>query len=100
MSLFTLIGKWNDWTPSLIYIRDSNLYTLQFLLQRILRDVEFIKSIAQDMPNSIISSSMQKLPTESMKFALVVIAAGPMIIAFPFFQKYFASGLTIGAVKG
>jgi putative aldouronate transport system permease protein len=97
ISLMALIGKWNDWYTSLIYIRDTELYTLQYLLQRILREVDFINTMARDMPNIPTDSN---LPTESMRFAMCIISAGPMLLAFPFFQKYFAKGLTVGAVKG
>lgn len=99
MGLFGLIDRWNTWFTSLIYIRDQKLYTLQYLLQRILMDVEFVKVMTQNMPANI-DLEVVKLPSESMKYAMLIIAAGPMLIAFPFFQKYFASGLTIGAVKG
>ena len=99
MALMTLLAKWNDWYTSLIYIRDTELYTLQYLLQRTLREVEFINSMIQDVPSGYAGAG-QVLPAESMRFAMVIIATGPMLLVFPFFQKYFAKGLTIGAVKG
>ena len=100
-----LVGKWNDWNTSLIYIRSGNLYTLQYLLQRILNETEFLKSLMQNselaaMASMVGADSVNSLPAETLKYALCVIAAGPMLVVFPFFQKYFASGLTIGAVKG
>ena len=100
IAVFTLLNKWNDWFTSLIYIRDSQLYTLQFLLQRILREAEFVKNIANDMPTLVNVQTSNDIPTESMRFAMCIIAAGPMLVVFPFFQKYFTRGLTIGAVKG
>lgn len=99
MALMTLLAKWNDWYTSLIYIRDTELYTLQYLLQRILREVEFINNMLQDATTGNISTG-QALPAESMRFAMAIVATGPMLLVFPFFQKYFAKGLTIGAVKG
>ncbi len=102
IGFLTLVGKWNDWNTSLIYIRDQNLYTLQYLLKRILDEVDFIK----DMNNGtgataqITQLQMIDLPAETLRYAMCVVAAGPMLVVFPFFQKYFASGLTIGAVKG
>ncbi len=100
MALLTLLAKWNDWFTSLIYIRDTELYTLQYLLQRILREAEFINSMAQNMPSGYAGDMTRSLPAESLRFAMVIIATGPMLMVFPFFQKYFARGLTIGAVKG
>lgn len=96
VGLLTLLAKWNNWQTSLIYIRDPKLYSLQYLLQRILNEVEFIKQMAE----SGADTSMMEVPTEGIRFAMAVLAAGPMLIVFPFFQKYFAKGLTVGAVKG
>lgn len=97
-----LVGRWNNWTTSYVYMRDTELYTLQYLLQRVLNEIEFIKSMtSQDSSVAAnIDFSNYKLPAESMKYALCVIAAGPMLVIFPFFQKYFAKGLVIGSVKG
>ena len=107
LGFMTLVGKWNDYTTSMIYISDSSLYTLQYLLQRILTEIEFIKSMLSGtgMTNASgatasVNVSGMTLPAETMKYAMCVIAAGPMLFVFPFFQKYFSQGLTIGAVKG
>ena len=100
VSLMMLLAKWNDWNTSLIYARDARLYTLQFLLQRILRETEFLNSVSQNIPIGFDITETSNAPFEGMRFAMCVIAAGPMLIIFPFFQKYFAGGLTIGAVKG
>ena len=98
IGFMTLIARWNDWNTSLLYIRDTKLYSLQYLLQRILREAEYVKSIQTTGASDLISSD--SLPTESMRYAMAVVAAGPMLIIFPFFQKYFAKGLTVGSVKG
>lgn len=101
IGLMVLLAKWGDWYTSLLYIKDQRLYTLQYLLQKVLREAEFIKQMAQEMPIGVsITSSTDGAPTETMKFALCIIAAGPMLVVFPFFQKYFAKGFTVGAVKG
>ncbi len=99
LSLFGLIDRWNDWFTTLIYVRDTRLYTLQFLLQRILREAQFLRAIATELPLGM-DIGQHDLPTESLRFAMLIIAAGPMLVVFPFFQKHFAKGLTIGAVKG
>ena len=95
----TLVGKWNDYTTSMIYIRDENLYTLQYLLQRLMDEAEFLKNLSQTAMGNV-TMGVSDMPSESLKFALCVVAAGPMLVVFPFFQKYFSQGLTIGAVKG
>ena len=99
VTLLQLLDRWNSWMPSLIYITDPKYYTLQYLLQRMLREAEFIKNMAMD---GLIIGNMdnQKVPGESARFAMCLIATGPMLIVFPFFQKYFTKGLTVGAVKG
>jgi putative aldouronate transport system permease protein len=94
-----MVGKWNDWGTSLIYIRTHKLYTLQYLLQRILNEADFLNGLIEN-PIPGINVNQMKRPTETLRYAMCVIAAGPMLIAFPFFQKYFSKGLTIGAVKG
>ena len=89
---------------SLIYIRDSELYSTQFLLQRILREAQFIKEMnsagSTFNMGTISTSSVSNTPVETIRYALVIVAAGPMLVIFPFFQKYFAKGLTLGSVKG
>ena len=98
VGFLTLVGNWNNWYTSLIYIRDSKLFSLQYLLQEILNNAKMIQEMSKKAVT--IHGGMSNVPTESMKYALCVIAAGPMLLAFPFFQKYFVKGTTIGAVKG
>jgi len=101
LGFMMIVVKWNDWFTSLVYIRSHNLYTLQFLLQRVLNQAAFVNAMITNPPAGISVQDFQtSLPLETLKFALCVIAAGPMLIIFPFFQKYFATGLTIGAIKG
>ena len=100
IGFMTLVAKWNDYTTSMIYIRDEKLYTLQYLLQRLMDEASFLKSLSEKaymMGN--VQVDIQAMPSETLKYALCIIAAGPMLVVFPFFQKYFAQGLTIGGVK-
>lgn len=101
LSFMTLVGKWNNYTTSMIYIRNENLYTLQYLLQRMMQEAEFLKGLANNpMLSGGVTIDTDTLPAETLKYAMCVIAAGPMLVVFPFFQKYFAQGLTVGSVKG
>lgn len=100
ISLICLLDRWNNWNTSLLYIQDQKLYTLQYLLQRILREADYIRSMAKEDPMGVMSGQAMQIPMETMMFAMCVVAAGPMLLVFPFFQKYFARGLTVGAVKG
>ncbi len=97
VSLLILLGKWNDWYTTLIYISDNKLYSLQYLLQKILRETEFLQEMSKT--EQIVDIANVEKPVEGMRFAMAIIAAGPMLFIFPFFQKYFTQGLTIGAVK-
>lgn len=97
VALFTFLGKWNDWNTALIYIENQKLYSLQYLLQKIMTDLDMLKQLQQmgaGMANNM------DVPSESMRMAMAVIAAGPALVVFPFFQKYFVKGLTVGSVKG
>ncbi len=101
VALFMLLVKWNDWNTALIYIRDNRMYSLQYLLQRILREAEFIKEMSQNSElGGINLNASESAQVETIRYAMVMVAAGPMLVIFPFFQKYFAKGLTVGAVKG
>ena len=97
IGFLTFIGKWNDWMTTDIYVRDMNLYSLQYLLQRLLDEVEYAQQLASE---GVVGMDTLDVPSESFRFAMATVAMGPMIFVFPFFQKYFAKGLTLGAVKG
>ncbi len=91
-----LVAKWNDWYTALLYITNPDLYSLQYLLQKILKEAEFLKQLAE--AGALIGGEV--FPSESYRYAMALIAAGPILLVFPFFQKYFAKGMTIGGVKG
>lgn len=97
ITLFYVLGYWNDWYNSLLYTTDGKYYTLQYLLMLILKNVEFLNSAtARAMSNT----QDIVVPTLNVRMAMCVLAAGPILVIFPFFQKYFVKGITIGAVKG
>ncbi len=99
IALFTLLGQWNQWYTSMLYIDDTKLYSLQYLLQKMMKDIELATSL-QNGNVAVVVDNNGSIPTESTRMAMVVVAAGPVMLAFPFFQKYFARGLTVGGVKG
>ncbi|MDF2921338.1 MAG: binding-protein-dependent transport system inner rane component [Paenibacillaceae bacterium] len=98
VGLLQLLGNWNSWFPALLYINKSDMYPLQYLLQTILRNMQELTRSMENKPAQIVESI--QVPTESMRMAMAVIAVGPMLFIFPFFQKYFVKGLTVGSVKG
>ena len=96
-----LVGKWNDWNTALLYIRKPELYSLQYLLQKILREAEYLKNLREtNAAAAALLGGEEALPAESMRYAMAMLAAGPMLIVFPFFQKYFSKGMVVGSIKG
>jgi len=98
VALFSMLVYWNDWYLPLIYIRDQNLYNVQFLLKSILENVQFLARMSTQV--SGVSSAVSDLPSETIRMSIAVVAVGPIVLAYPFFQRFFVKGLTIGAVKG
>ena len=98
LSLTTFLGKWNDWNTSMLYIDNQKLISLQYLLQRIMKNIEILQQ-SNNVDISMLMSASE-IPSESARMAMAVVAAGPALLIFPFFQKYFVRGLTVGSVKG
>ena len=98
IGLFYALSYWNEWYKCLLYI-DSNhgqYYTLQYLIQRILRQVNY----AASQPAEAVGLNSVSLPTYAYRMATIVVSTGPIILLYPFLQKYFVQGLTVGSVKG
>jgi len=98
ISLFTMLAYWNDWYLPLFFARSESLDTIQNYLRRVLENVQFLARMAGQMGS--ITVSVKDLPSETIRMAVAVVAIGPIVLAYPFFQRYFVKGLTIGAVKG
>ena len=97
IALFLALTYWNDFQSTLLYITDKSLYKLQYLLNKILADMEFINSGMADQIGANVDN--MEIPTENLRMAMCVVAAGPMMCIFPFFQKYFTKGISLGGVK-
>ena len=95
ISLFYALGYWNQWFNAMLYIDNSNLYPLQYLLMRMLRNADAMREMARTT-----GVSMGDIPTNSLRMATTVVAIGPVVLLYPYAQKYFTSGLTVGAIKG
>ncbi|QTH41878.1 carbohydrate ABC transporter permease [Cohnella sp. LGH] len=97
IALFSTLGYWNDWFNALLYIEDPSIVPLQSMLMRIENSMQFI---LQNSSNpSIGIGVLQSMPQDTSRMAMVVLATGPIVLAYPFFQRYFIQGLTVGAVK-
>ena len=99
IGLFNVVGRWTDWFTGVLYIENPNLVPLQTLLQKIQSSIEFIKQNAAvaGTPDGI--ELMRNLPQQNLRMACMIIIILPVLAAYPFFQRYFVSGLTIGSVK-
>ena len=96
MALSFFLGKWNDWMTSMLYINDRyDLISLQYLLQRIMLNMKLLET---ESAASYISAT--SLPAETARMAMMFVVAGPALVIFPFFQKYFVKGMVVGSVKG
>lgn len=99
IALFLSFGYWNDWYQSMLYIDSNNLLSLQALLNEILTNIQMLASMASQL-GAAAAEQIANMPRESARMAVVVVIVLPIACAYPFFQKYFISGLTVGAVKG
>lgn len=92
-----VLRYWNDWWLSMLFIENSRLNSLQYMLFALMSTIDELAKDAQ------VSGSMDagdNFPSESARMAMAVLAGGPMLFVFPFFQKYFVKGITLGALKG
>lgn len=93
MALMLGLGYWNDWTNSLYYITDENLYSIQAILNTIISNVQFLATNTE-------AASGMTLPSVGIRMAIAVIGIIPILCIYPFFQKYFVKGIVVGGVKG
>lgn len=95
IGLFTALTYWNDWYMCMLFIDKNDLMNLQYLLYQLMGSIKALREIASQTTVSVSS-----MPIESTKMALTVVATSPIILLYPFVQKYFVKGITLGAVKG
>ncbi|MFC4596679.1 carbohydrate ABC transporter permease [Cohnella hongkongensis] len=96
VGLFLALHYWNDWFSSAMYINSPEKYQLQFYLYNMINTADFLRNIGAG--TGIVLS--EGVPAESMKMAMAIVVTGPILLLYPFIQRYFVKGLTIGAVKG
>ena len=100
VALFQTLNYWNDWFLSLVFITENKNVNLQFLMYKTMLDIQFLTSNSQAMAEIAKQGGMLNIPTETIRMAMAVIGIGPIVFAYPFFQRYFVKGLTVGALKG
>lgn len=100
VGLFATFSFWNDWFRSLLYVDKKELYALQYVMMRALLNLQYLQQNMSNMTSEEAMLELAKLPSETLRMAMAVVSIGPIVLAYPFFQRYFISGLTVGAVKG
>lgn len=95
IGLFYALSYWNQWFNAMLYIDNSKLYPLQYLLMKMLRNMDAMKEMART-----VGMSVGEVPANSLRMATTVVVIGPIVLLYPYAQKYFTSGLTVGAIKG
>ena len=100
VTLWVSVGLWNNWMTTLYYITEPKLYSLQYVMMQIIKQSEAVNQIAFQTGGAVESSQQIQTSPESIQAAVLIIATAPIIIVYPFLQKYFIGGVTLGAVKG
>lgn len=98
VGLFIGIGYWNDWTNGLYYVTDAKLFSVQQLLNNMLKNIEYLSKNASSAVN--VSDLAGSIPQETVRMAIAFVGIIPVLIVYPFVQKYFVKGIAVGAVKG
>ncbi|CAM3984712.1 carbohydrate ABC transporter permease [Saccharibacillus endophyticus] len=99
IGLFLCFGYWNDWFQSMLYINDQDLYSLQALLNNLMSNVDALARNASSMGVSY-ATLVASMPKETARMAVAILIVVPVAFAYPFFQRYFIAGLTVGSIKG
>lgn len=98
IGIFAAVMYWNDYFLPLMLITEPELSNLQYMIYRIMMNIQFLSEYGTKV--SDVRSAMASAPTESVRMAIAVLTIGPIVLIYPFLQKYFIKGLTIGAIKG
>ncbi|MCC3372159.1 carbohydrate ABC transporter permease [Cohnella sp. REN36] len=100
VGLLSTLNYWNDWFLSLLFISQDNLMSIQFRMYKTLLDIAYLSSNSQAYSAIMQANPNFQMPSETARMAMAVVGIGPIIFIYPFFQRYFIQGLTVGAVKG
>ena len=101
VAVFSAVGHWNSFMDTVLYIVDKKLFTLQFVLYQYLKEASAIQEILQNDPTAMSGNSLATLMTPlTVRYTITIIIITPILLIYPFFQRYFVKGIMIGAVKG
>lgn len=102
VALFAAVGIWNNFFNCMLLVTDREYFNLQYMIYTVLRSIQFLKEMAASSGagSAVAGVALGDMPSETFRMAMAVVTMGPIVLAYPFFQRYFVKGLTIGAVKG
>lgn len=101
LGFMSAVGHWNQWETAMLYLDDRDFRTLQLVLNSIENEITYYKGLmSSGKADASIMEIVENLPTDACRMAFLLLTLGPILIVYPFFQKYFMKGLTVGAVKG
>lgn len=100
IGLFSFVARWNDWFTGMLYIENAKLVPLQTLLTKLQKNVEYLKNNAEILTTPEGMKMLRDMPGTNLRMACTVLAIAPILFAYPYFQRYFVTGLTVGSIKG
>ncbi|QHT59075.1 carbohydrate ABC transporter permease [Paenibacillus lycopersici] len=100
VALFQTLAYWNDWFLSLVFITGDHNISVQYLMYKMMANIQYLSTNPTAANAIAAAGGMVNFPSETVRMAMVIVGIGPIVLAYPFFQKYFIKGLTVGAVKG
>ncbi len=99
VALWTMVASWNDWTTTLYYVNEPSRFKLQYVIMQIIKQSEIVQKMTIEAAMTGGTSTKARPTSESVKAAAIIFSTLPIVMTYPFLQKYFVKGVTIGAVK-
>jgi len=100
VGLLCTLNYWNDWFMSMLFVNDNVHVNIQYRMYKALQDLQYLSSNSTAYAAILAQNPNFQMPSETVRMAMAVIGIGPIVFAYPFFQRFFIRGLTVGAVKG
>ena len=100
IGLLLAVSKWNEWFTGILYVRNPRLVPIMTLLQRLEQNIDYLRSNTQVAHTAEALTLLRDMPTESTRMAITFLVSLPLLVAYPFFQRFFIKGMVIGGVKG
>jgi len=99
VALWSAVSAWNGYTDTLMYVTEKDLFTLQYMMMRLIKESELAQQMAMEMSMGGEIETVHQTTSESVKAASLIVTTLPIIAVYPFLQRYFIKGVTLGAVK-